>query len=336
MLNSVQIISEIGVNHNGNINIAKKIISNLKNIDLDFIKIQTYITDNIVKKKTKLANYQKKNLRKINNQYDLLKKYELSFEQIEILKNYIEINKKRFLTSVFDIESLMFIYDIGCKIIKIPSGEMNNYQLLELASKMKLDLIISTGMAEYKDIKKTYNFLKKIKTPDKKISFLHCVSDYPTNIKDLNLRYIKTLRDKFLKNKIGFSDHSLDEFSSMIAVSQGANIIEKHVTLDRSMEGPDHKSSIDVKNFNNYVKNIRNVELMLGKKYKTLNVSEQKNSLIVKKSIYASKSIKKGEYFNQDNITLKRPMLGLPADMWFKILGKRAKKSYLADETIEE
>jgi len=122
----------------------------------------------------------------------------------------------------------------------------------------------------------------------------------------------------------------------MIAVSQGANIIEKHVTLDRSMEGPDHKSSIDVKNFNNYVKNIRNVELMLGKKYKTLNVSEQKNSLIVKKSIYASKSIKKGEYFNQDNITLKRPMLGLPADMWFKILGKRAKKSYLADETIEE
>ena len=247
MPNRVQIISEIGVNHNGNINIAKKIISNLKNIDLDFIKIQTYITDNIVKKKTKLANYQKKNLKKINNQYDLLKKYELSFGQIEILKNYIEINKKRFLTSVFDIESLEFIYDIGCKIVKIPSGEMNNYQLLELASKMKLDLIISTGMAEYKDIKKTYNFLKKRKTSDKKISFLHCVSDYPTNIKDLNLRYIKTLRDKFFKNKIGFSDHSLDEFSSMIAVSQGANIIEKHVTLDRSMEGPDHKSSIDVK-----------------------------------------------------------------------------------------
>lgn len=335
-INNLTIIGEIGVNHNGNINIAKKIIKNLKNSDLDLIKIQTYKTDNLIQKNTKLANYQKENIKTYSNQYDLLKKYELKFSEIEYLKEFIEKQNKNFLSSVFDVESLKFIYDLGCKIIKIPSSEMNNLQLLSLAAKMKLSLIISTGMANLKEIKNIYRFLRSQNLSDKKISFLHCVSDYPTNINDLNLKFITNLRNKFPNNIIGFSDHSLSEHSSMIAITQGAQIIEKHLTLDRFMDGPDHKASLEIKNLDKFILNIRNVSLMLGKFNKFLNTEEKLNSRLVKKSIYAKRLIKKGEIFSENNLILKRPMSGISADYWFKILGKKSKKFFLANEPIKK
>ena len=330
----IKIIGEIGVNHNGSLKNAKKIVDAIKNKDLDYIKIQTYITDNLVVKGAKLAKYQKKNLNKSIDQYELLKKYELSFSDIIKLKKYIEKSNKFFLSSVFDIESLKFLYEIGCRIIKIPSGEMNNFQLLDLAAKMNLSLIISTGMSGFNEIKNVHQFLSSKKISNNKISFLHCVSDYPPKIKDLNIRFIEKLKIDFPKNKIGYSDHTTNPYSSMLAISQGAKIIEKHITLNKNLQGPDHKSSLNINDLSKFIQLIRQAELMLGNFNKKINFAEKQNSFIVKKSIYANTEIKKGQIINSKNIILKRPVIGLTADNWFKIIGRKSKKNLKLNDPI--
>ena len=329
-MQKIFIIAEVGPNHNGSLNLAKKLINKICKTGADAVKFQLGNPDKVYSQEAFKADYQKKNDRSKNIK-DMSNKIQLSKRDHLELSKYCKKKGITYLCSAFDIDSLKYLVEkLKIPIVKIPSGEILTIDMLKYISKFKGKIILSTGMSTLNDIKISLGILKS-----KNVTLLHCVSLYPTPLDKVNLNNINLLKKKFNLN-VGFSDHTKGALASLTAAGMGITVLEKHVTLSNKLEGPDHKSSIDVKNFNNFVKNIRNVDLMLGEKYKTLNVSEKKNSLIVKKSIYASKPIKKGEYFNKDNIALKRPMLGLPADMWFKILGKRAKKSYLSDEIIEE
>lgn len=330
----ISTIGEIGVNHDNSLTKAKKLIRIAKKNSMTYVKFQTYVTENLIMKNTELANYQKINQNKINNQFDLLKKYELSYDEISNLKKYCKNQNIKFLSSVFDYRDLIFLYDIGCRKIKIPSGEMNNFQLLKLASKMKIKLIISLGMASNQEIRRTMNFLSKNQFPRKNITLLHCVSDYPANLNSLNLRYINILKKEFPFCNIGYSDHAIGSLPSVLAISQGARIIEKHITINRSDIGPDHKASLDQKQLSFFMKDLFTAINILGIPKKMIQKEELNNKKLVRKSIYASTPIQKGELFTEKNICLKRPFVGLPADYWFKYINKKSKKKYSNGDKI--
>ena len=329
-----KIIAEIGVNHNGNLTKAKKLIDVAKSSNSDYVKFQLYKTDNLVIKNSPLAKYQKLKTND-KSQYELLKKYELSFEQISKLKRYCIKKKIKFLCSPFDNESASFLVnDLKEKLVKIPSGEINNFPMLKILTKKKsLNLIISTGMSNLFDIKKTIKFLKKNNFDIKNnLTLLHCVSSYPTNIHDMNLRFIHTLRKTF-KTKVGLSDHTNDSFLAPFVVALDCEYIEKHITLSNNMQGPDHKSSLNPKNFKNFVSDIVKSNLVMGELNKKIKRDELNNKMIAMKSVYAKKNIKVNEVFSNKNIILKRPMnlkAMSPYD-YLKLLGKKSKKNYLAD-----
>lgn len=326
-----KIIAEVGVNHNGDIKIAKKLIDIAKNCNADFVKFQLYSTSNLVLPNTKKANYQKN--KKKESQAEMLKRYELNFEQIKILKHYAKKKKIKFLLSVFDLKSFELFKKLNIKIIKIPSGENNNFELLEEIKKYKLEMILSTGMTTIKDIKKIYQFLLKGKLT--KISLLHCISSYPTKLENVYIKNILKLK-KLFNTDIGFSDHTVGAESAICAVSLGASFIEKHITLNNNFLGPDHKSSLNPTDFKLFVSQIRNAEKVLKfTKQKKFSKDEISNAKIVKKSIIAKINIKKGDTFSRKNITTKRPNDGLPADMWYRVLGKKAKKDFKFNEKIK-
>lgn len=329
-MKKVYIIAEAGVNHNGKINIAKKLIDVAKDSGADAVKFQAYITDEICLKNSKMSLYQRKT--KFKTQHDLLKKYELKKSLILDLYKYSKKKKIDFLLSFFDLKSLDITKNINLKFIKIPSGEITNYLLLKKVAKLKKKIIISTGMANYKEISFAINFLKKNGLPKKKISILYCVSSYPTLTEEIYLPKIRELNKKF-KLRVGFSDHSVGIEAALGSIFFGGTIIEKHITLNRSSDGPDHISSMEPKNFGLMVKYIRNLEKMVSKYNKKNN--QKDNKFYVRKSIVASKKIKKGDIFKETNITIKRPQIGLSSENILKILGKKSKYNFNFNDPIK-
>jgi len=329
----VIIIAEAGVNHNGSLRIAKKLVDKALEAKADYIKFQTFKAESISIKNALKANYQKKNSSKSETQFQMLKKLELNENKFSKIISYCKKKKIGFLSSPFDIESLNFLKKFNMNYIKIPSGEITNLPLLEEIGKNKKKLILSTGMANIKEIKNALSVLNKCGTKNNKITLLHCNSEYPTPFKDANLKAIKTLRNIFNIN-IGYSDHTLGIEASIAAVALGAHVIEKHFTLNRNYKGPDHSSSLEPEELSKMIKAIRNVELSLGNGRKIPSSSEKKNIKIARKSIVAKYEILKGELFSTKNLAIKRPFKGISPMHWYKIIGRRAKKNYKPDDFI--
>ncbi len=330
--NRALIICEIGVNHNGSVSLAKKMIKQAKLLGADIVKIQIFKTNEIIVPNSKTANYQKKNT-KIKDQYNLLKKLELSFRNIEKLIFYANKIKIKISASVFDNESAKFLIKKKTDFIKIPSGEITNLKLLKLLSQYNKNIIISTGMASVKEISKAINILTSSGLKKSKISLLHCISDYPAKIKNINLASINFLKKKF-RIKVGFSDHTDSCEVPGLAILAGATIIEKHFTLNKKLTGPDHKASLNPTQFKKMVKLIREYEAILGKEEKKVNDQEKKNMIHVRKSLVAKKNINKGDKFTEINLTVKRPGDGICASNYFNYLNKIAKKNYQVNEKI--
>ena len=331
--NKTIIIAEAGVNHNGNLKLALRLVDAAKKANADFIKFQLYKHDHLATVYAPQAEYQKKNTKKKQTQAELLKKLELNLGNFKRIKSYCKKKKINFLLSIFGIEELNIIKKLNLKIIKLPSGEINNVPLLKAIAKMNLNIILSTGMAEIKEVEFAIQLLKKNRLSQNKICILQCTTDYPTQLKDVNLNAMNSMRKKF-KIKVGLSDHTLENDSSIAAVALGAEVIEKHITLNENMRGPDHKASLNPKKFTDLVNSIRNVEILLGSAHKKPCKAELKHKKIVRKSIVANKNIEKGTKFSEINLMCKRPEGGISPASWEKVIGKKAKKNFKKDDFI--
>ncbi len=329
---SVFIIAEIGVNHNGDLSLAKKMILEAKKAGVDAVKFQSFKADNLVSKDAKKADYQIKNTGKKESQHDMIKRLELSEEDHIYLKEICDKEKIEFLSSPFDIESANLLLSLGINTVKVPSGEITNLPYLEEIGKLYENIIISTGMSDLYEIKEAINILNKHKKPN--ITVLHCNTEYPTPMEDVNLLAIKTM-EKELNLPIGYSDHTDGIEVSISAVALGATVIEKHFTLDKNMEGPDHKASLEPRELKQMVDAIRNIEKALGDGVKKPSKSEKKNIVIARKSIVAKCNISKGEKFTKENLAIKRPGDGISPMKWYDVLGQVAKRDFVADERIE-
>ena len=329
------IIAEAGINHNGDFEIAKKLLSAAKSCGADAIKFQAFVPDALVTNKLNLANYQKINLTKKIKMLDMIKKYELSFSKQKKLFNIAKKKRIDFISSAFDLKSLEFlISDLKINILKIPSGEITNFPYLKRISKVNRKVILSTGMSNLEEINDALKVLLSSKLKKKNLSILHCNTAYPTPIIDVNLKALKTIKKKF-NLTTGYSDHTLGIEVSLAAVCLGAKIIEKHFTLNKHQQGPDHKASLDLKEFRSLVSSIRKIEASFGSNIKKITSSEKKNIKFVRKIIVAKKDIKKGELFSSENLTTKRAGYGLSPMIWNKIISKKSKHNFKKDEKIK-
>lgn len=326
------IIAEAGVNHNGDFNLAKKMIYEAKKAGVDAVKFQTFISKNLVSSYAPKADYQKKTTNSSESQQDMLEKLELSFENFTLLQEYANELDIDFLSTPFDNDSIKFLKTLDMPFWKIPSGEITNLPYLMEIEETKKPIILSTGMSTMDEIEQALNVFKDYNRSD--IILLHCNTEYPTPFRDVNLNAMNTLKDKF-KVKVGYSDHTKGIEVPIAAVALGADIIEKHFTLDKNMEGPDHKASLEPNELMSMVNAIRNIEDSLGNGEKIPSDSEKKNISIARKSIVAKKEIKKGDIFTTDNITVKRPGDGISPMEWFNILGKTAHKDFNNDQKID-
>ncbi len=328
------IIAEAGVNHNGDINLALRLVDIAAKSKADYIKFQTYSTDELVQKKLGLAKYQKNNTKKNYSQYEMLKKFELSMsDHLKIIKR-CEKKKIKFLSSPFDLKSIDLLKKLKMDLFKIPSGEITNIPYLRKIGSLKKRILLSTGMSNIKEIKIAIQTLLTSGTKKRNITVLHCSSEYPAKKNNLNLLSIPFLKKKFDIN-VGYSDHSLGLDASFTAVALGAKVIEKHFTINNKLNGPDHKASLTPTQLVNLVKGIRNIESTLGNYLKKPSSAELKNSKFVRKFIVAKKKIKKGEKFSEKNLTTKRALIGIPASKWDFIIGKKAKKNFIDNENIK-
>lgn len=329
------IIAEAGVNHNGNIELAKKLIDIASEAGADIVKFQTFITENEISQFAPKADYQVKNTKNNESQFDMVKKLEFNELQHLELINHCKLNNIEFMSSPFDIESIKMLDRIGVKKIKIPSGEINNIPYLEKIGSLNKEVVLSTGMSTLDEIREAISILVKNGTNYNNIALLHCNTEYPTPFKDVNLRALKTIKDTF-HLPVGYSDHTNGIEVAIGAVCFGAVIIEKHFTINKNLTGPDHSSSLDPYELKAMILSIRNIELAIGNKEKKPSPSELKNINIVRKSIVANKDICKGTIFTQDNITTKRaPIGGISASNWYSVIGKIANKDFYYDELIE-
>lgn len=331
MRNRVFIIAEIGVNHNGDIKLAYKMIDKAIEAGVDAVKFQTFISNNLVSKFAEKAKYQEENCAEDGSQLEMIKKLELSFKEFKELKEYCDKREIMFLSTPFDFESIEFLKSLNMDIYKIPSGEINNIPYLRKISKISDRVILSTGMSTMDEIEVAVNIFKKDGVKD--ITILHCNTEYPTPFQDVNLNVLETLRKKF-KLEVGYSDHTLGIEVPIAAVALGAKVIEKHFTLDKNMKGPDHRASLDPVELRDMVNAIRNIEKSLGSSIKEPTQSEMKNINVARKSIVAKRNISIGDIFSEDNLTVKRPGYGIPPSEWENVLGKVATKNYKEDEMI--
>ncbi|MGB0868629.1 MAG: N-acetylneuraminate synthase [Flavobacteriales bacterium] len=326
------IIAEAGVNHNGDINLAKQLIDAAADAKVDYVKFQTFKAENLVSKSAKKAEYQKTNTKNNDSQYSMLKALELSDTDHDILIKYCDEKKVKFLSTAFDFDSIEYLKD-KLDFYKIPSGEITNYPYLVKVAELGLSIVMSTGMATLQEVKDALKVLVENGVPKEKITILHCNTEYPTPMQDVNLTAMNTI-GRELGVDIGYSDHTLGIEIPIAAVALGATVIEKHFTLDRNLDGPDHAASLEPDELKNMVSAIRNIELALGNGVKEPSESEQKNISIARKSIVASSEIKIGEVFSEDNITVKRPGTGVSPMKWHEVLGQKASKNYKIDENI--
>ncbi|SFV02704.1 N-acetylneuraminate synthase [Butyrivibrio sp. INlla21] len=328
---NVFIIAEAGVNHNGSFETACKMIDEAKRAGVDCIKFQTFKSDNLVSKSAKKAEYQKKTTGD-GSQIEMLKNLELSFDDFIRLKEYCDKVGICFLSTPFDFDSIEFLKTIDMPFWKIPSGEITNYPYLVALAKTGWPVVMSTGMCDIKEIEDAIETLRANGTED--IKLLHCNTEYPTPFEDVNLSAMQTIRDYF-KLEVGYSDHTKGIEVPIAAVALGATVIEKHFTLDRNMEGPDHKASLEPGELAQMVSSIRNIEKSIGTGIKVPSDSEKKNRIVARKSIVAKTAIGAGELFTEDNITVKRPGTGINPMRWNEVIGKKAKRDFEEDELIE-
>ena len=332
--NKTLIIAEVGVNHNGNINVAKKLINIAKKAGCDFVKFQSFKAENLVQSKTKIIGYQQKNLKKKITQIDMLKNYELTENDHKILINYCKKKKINFLSSPFDVESLKLLFNLNIFSIKIPSGEITHYILLKQIAKRAKKVFLSTGMSNIKEIKNALSILTGYGLKKKYIYIMHCHSDYPTKLKDVNLNALKLIKKNF-QVKVGYSDHTLGDETAIASVAMGAKVIEKHITLEKKMIGPDHAASMEPEEFYKFVQSIRRTEVLLGSEKKEPSTNEMKIKKNIRKSIVAKYKIKKGEVITEKNIISKRPEGGISSLYWNKVIGKKAKHNFKKDDFIK-
>lgn len=330
-MNKIFIIAEAGVNHNGSYEIAIKLCDAAKAANADAIKFQTWNTDLIITKRASLATYQGVNIGNEVNQYQMAKELELSYDQFLKIKSYCDNIGIMFLSTPDDEESLRYLLSLGMNLIKVGSGEITNIPYLRILGSVSLPIILSTGMSNLGDVERAIQILTENGAPE--ISLLHCTTNYPCPMHEVNLNAMITLGNAF-KCKIGYSDHTEGIEVAIAAAALGAQIVEKHFTLDKSMPGPDHMASLDPMELTNMVKAIRNIEIALGDGVKRSNQSENIISKVVLKRIVAKKRITKGELLSDHNITVKRTDSGLSALLWDLIIGSTAKISFEADDSI--
>lgn len=331
--NKTFIIAEAGVNHNGSIDLAKQMIDVALEAGADAVKFQTFKTENLVSKNAPKADYQKVSTLSSESQFEMIKKLELNVNAHKILFAYCLEKNIQFLSSPFDLDSIDLLNKLGMEIFKIPSGEITNLPYLRKIGGLRKKVILSTGMADLDEIEDALDVLINAGTKIKNITLLHCNSEYPTPIEDVNLQAMLTIAQVFGVSS-GYSDHTLGIEVPVAAVALGASVIEKHFTLDKNMEGPDHKASLEPDELKAMVHAIRNIENALGSGIKKASPSELKNKPIVRKSIVAACDIQKGEIFTKKNIIVKRPGTGISPMRWDEIVGKTSTKDYREDDLI--
>lgn len=330
---SVFIIAEAGVNHNGSLELAKQLIDVAADAGVDAVKFQTFKAEKLVSKNAQKADYQKQTTDGEESQYEMIKKLELDVDTHHQLMAYCRQKNIMFLSTPFDHDSIALLNDLGLEKFKIPSGEIINLPYLRAIGALKKEVILSTGMADLGEIEDAIDVLVAAGTPKEKITVLHANTMYPTPMEDVNLRAMLTIGQAF-DCPFGYSDHTLGIEVPTAAVAMGASCIEKHFTLDKNMEGPDHKASLEPQELTAMVKAIRNVEQALGSTIKKPSPSEQPNMAIARKSLVAACEIKKGEKLSATNIAVKRPGNGISPMRWDEIIGTVALRDYQEDELI--
>ncbi len=332
MKNKTFIIAEAGVNHNGDIKLAKQLIDKAVYAGVDAVKFQTWKTELLVGHDAVQADYQKENTGIEESQYDMLKRLELSYNDFTVLKSYCDNKGILFLSTPDEEISADFLESLQ-DIFKIGSGELTNIPFLQHIGSKKRKVIISTGMGTLSDIELAINTLVDSGTKRNDITVLHATTQYPTNYHEVNLLAMQTIKDAFMV-KVGYSDHTMGIEVPIAAVALGAEVIEKHFTLSRGMEGPDHKASLEPEELKQMVQSIRNIEKAMGNGIKVPQKSEIENLKVVRKSIVAREGIKKGELFTENNLTTKRMSGGISAKLWNEVVGLYANKDFLKDELI--
>lgn len=332
-MSRVFIIAEAGVNHNGSLELAKKLIDVACEAGADAVKFQTFKADKLVSKKAQKAEYQKETTNSTESQYDMIKKLELDEIAHHELIAYCKLKNILFLSTPFDHESIALLHRLQIPIFKIPSGEITNLPYLRQIGGLGKEVILSTGMATLKEVEDALVVLVNAGTPKEKITVLHATTEYPCPVDEVNLKAMQTIRNAF-DVKVGYSDHTKGIEIPIAAVAMGACVIEKHFTLDKTLEGPDHKASLEPHEFIAMVQAIRNVEQALGDGVKKPSQSEMKNIPIARKSIITCKAIKKGEYFSEENLNIRRPGQGLSPMLWDEIIGSVSTKNYAEDELL--
>lgn len=333
----VTIIAEAGVNHNGSLEIAKQLVDKAVYAGVDIIKFQTFKAEKLVSKSARQAEYQKKNIgfKADDSQLNMLKKLELSEADHAELVSYCNQKGIKFFSTAFDMDSIEYLHSLNMGIWKIPSGEITNYPYIKKIAQYGEPVILSTGMCEMDDISAAVSVLLKYGVKREQITILHCNTEYPTPYEDVNLRAMNTIKDEFNAN-VGYSDHTKGIEVPIAAVALGASVIEKHFTLDRNMEGPDHKASLEPDELKAMVSAIRNIEKAVGGDgTKHVSESERKNITIARKSIIAARDIKKGELLTEENMTVKRPGTGISPMCWEEVIGTKAIRNFAEEDLIE-
>lgn len=334
----ILIVAEIGCNHNGSKEIAKKMVDKAKQCGVDAVKFQTFKAKDLISRYAPKAEYQKETTGTAESQLEMTEKLELSHDDYVELKEYAEALGLIVFSTPFDMESISFLDSLGQLIWKIPSGEITNLPYLERIGGIEKEgkkIILSSGMATVDEIRACIEVLKKAGTNENDIVLLHCNTEYPTPDEDVNILAIQDLKNKFPLIKVGFSDHSVGYTAAIGAAVLGVTVIEKHFTLDKNMPGPDHKASATPEELSRLVENVRRIEVMRGQVEKRVTASEQKNKIVARKSIVARQKITKGDVFTLENLTCKRPGNGISPMHWYDVMGKIAERDFGEDELIE-
>ena len=333
-MNKVIIIAEAGVNHNGNYELAKKMVEVAKNAGADYIKFQTAIPKQVISKYAELAAYQKVNVGKQESQLEMCERIHLPLSSYASLKRYCDVVGIKFLSTPFDLTSIDTLSMLDMDYMKIPSGEITNLPYLRKIARLHKPIIMSTGMCKLGEIEDALDVLLSNGLSLDMISLLHCNTEYPTPFEDVNLKAMLTLRNTF-GVRVGYSDHTKGIEVPIAAVAMGAEVIEKHFTLDHNLPGPDHIASLEPNELKAMIDSIRNIEKAIGTGLKEVSKSEMKNIKIARKSIIAARNIKTGEIFTEENLTVKRPGNGISPMLWDYVIGTKAKRSFIEDELIE-
>ena len=328
------IIAEAGVNHNGSLDLAKQLVVAAKEAGADYVKFQTSVPEKLISKFASMADYQKKNIGKEESQLDMLRKLVLRLDDFAILKDYCDEVGIKFISTPFDLTSIDVLEKLNMDYWKLPSGEISNLPYLRKIARLHQPVILSTGMSTIGDVEKALDVLFENGLSKENISLLHCNTEYPTPYSDVNLRAMLTLKQCF-GVRVGYSDHTKGIEVPIAAVAMGAEIIEKHFTLDKNLPGPDHVASLEPTELKAMVDSIRNIENAIGSGVKQVSPSERKNIAIARKSIIAACAIKKGQLFTEDNLTVKRPGNGISPMKWDEVIGMAAKRDFVEDELIE-